>query len=144
MFNQNSTIHTYLYAKFNQKVSAQFDTGSWTCSVSATTYLGRLYLRDTLESQPVHLTILYPPSHAKIRVANDVSGQVVGVSGRPLDVECLAYGGVPSPEIAWHLGGVLQSQELSSRTPHHSRGQAGRGYRTSWLRLRLRLHLWVC
>ena len=92
-------------------MSAQFDTGSWTCSVSATTYLGRLYLRDTLESQPVHLTILYPPSHAKIRVANDVSGQVVGVSGRPLDVECLAYGGVPSPEIAWHLGGVLQSQE---------------------------------
>ena len=92
-------------------MSAQFDSGSWSCSVSATTYLGRLYLRDTLESEPVLLTILYPPTHAKIRVANDVSGQVVGVAGRPLDVECLAYGGVPSPEIVWHLAGVLQAEE---------------------------------
>jgi len=96
-----------------KKVSAQFDTGSWSCSVSATTYLGRLYLRDTLESEPVFLTILYPPSHAKIRVANDVSGQLVGVAGRPLDVECLAYGGVPSPQIVWHLAGVLQAEEVT-------------------------------
>ena len=81
--------------------------------MSATTYLGRLYLRDTLESEPVFLTILYPPSHAKIRVANDVSGQVVGVAGRPLDVECLAYGGVPSPQIVWHLAGVLQAEDVT-------------------------------
>ena len=34
--------------------------------------VGRLYLRDTLESEPVYLKVLYPPSHAQIKVANDV------------------------------------------------------------------------
>ena len=64
-----------------------------------------------MESDPVFLTVFYPPSHANIKVANDVSGQVVGVSGRPLDVECLGYGGYPSPEIVWHVAGVLQAEE---------------------------------
>ena len=54
------------------KVAAQFDSGHWQCSVTATSYLGRLYLRDTLISDPVTLTVLYPPSHATIRVADDV------------------------------------------------------------------------
>jgi len=92
-------------------VTAQFDSGLWQCYVSATTYLGRLYLRDTLESDPVHLTVLYPPSHASIKVANDVSGQIVGVAGKPIDVECLAYGGSPTPEIVWHVFGEYVSQE---------------------------------
>ena len=54
------------------KLAAQFDTGHWQCTVTATSYLGRLYLRDTLTSDPIYLTVLYPPSHAAIRVANDV------------------------------------------------------------------------
>ena len=53
-------------------MTAQFDSGFWQCYVSATTYHGRLYLRDTLESEPVYLSVLYPPSHATIKVANDV------------------------------------------------------------------------
>ena len=54
------------------KVAAQFDSGHWQCSVTATSYLGRLYLRDTLLSDPVLLTVFYPPSHAEIRRAEDV------------------------------------------------------------------------
>ena len=95
-------------------VAAQFDSGHWQCSVTASSYLGRLYLRDTLDSEPVLLTILYPPSHAAIRVANDVSGQVVGVAGKSLEVECLGYGGFPPPEITWHLEGDLQPADTSS------------------------------
>ena len=96
-------------------MTAQFDAGLWSCSVSATTYLGRLYLRDTLDSPPVLLTVLHPPSHAAVRARGDISGlgQVVGVAGTQLHVECLAYGGAPPPSIVWHVAGALQAEEAA-------------------------------
>ena len=36
------------------------------------------------------------------------SGQVVGVAGRQLEVECLGYGGNPPPHITWHKQHKLQ------------------------------------
>ena len=96
-------------------MTAQFDAGLWSCSVSATTYLGRLYLRDTLDSPPALLTVLHPPSHAAVRARGDISGlgQVVGVAGTQLHVECLAYGGAPPPSIVWHVAGALQAEEAA-------------------------------
>ena len=37
-----------------------------------------------------------------------MSGNIVGLAGQTLDIECLAYGGYPIPSIVWHLGDVQQ------------------------------------
>ena len=87
---------------------AQFDSGLWQCTVTATTYQGRIYFRDTLESDQVALVVTRAPSHAEIRRRDDVSGSIAGVVGRELEVECVAYGGSPAPTILWHFGGDKQ------------------------------------
>ena len=48
------------------------------------------------------------PSYAVIKKSGDVSGNIVGLSGQTLQIECLAYGGFPIPSIVWHLGDVQQ------------------------------------
>ena len=42
------------------------------------------------------------------RTESCYSGQVVGVAGRQLEVECLGYGGNPAPHITWHKQDKLQ------------------------------------
>jgi hypothetical protein len=79
--------------------------------VSATTYQGRIFFRDTLDSAPARLVVARPPAYAEIRRRDDVSGTVAGVAGRPLEVECVAHGGSPAPTILWHLAGVAVGPE---------------------------------
>ena len=58
----------------------------WQCTVSATTYQGRIFFRDTLDSDPVALVVLRTPSHAEIRRRDDVSGTIAGLAGKDLEV----------------------------------------------------------
>ena len=74
------------YLIYLQATSAQFDSGMWQCTVSATTYQGRIFFRDTLDSDPVSLMVLRTPSHAEIRRRDDVSGAVAGLAGKDLEV----------------------------------------------------------
>ena len=71
-----------------QATSAQFDSGMWQCTVSATTYQGRIFFRDTLDSDPVSLVVLRTPSHAEIRRRDDVSGTIAGLAGKDLEAFC--------------------------------------------------------
>ena len=87
-------IHSHIFASLPnlkddlpfQATSAQFDSGMWQCTVSATTYQGRIFFRDTLDSDPVSLVVLRTPSHAEIRRRDDVSGTIAGLAGKDLEV----------------------------------------------------------